>query len=244
MPHVDFAFIDPQRRNLGGSQNRKGLYRLQDCSPNIIALLPALKDKAATIILKTSPMLDIDQGIEELDGVCAVHIVEWQNECKEILYILKPNKKIKDIPITAINLNTGASLTFTREEEAAAKAHITAPQSYLYEPSPAFMKSGSYKTLCTRENVSKIARHTHLYTSDDLRETFPGRAFKICGTFPAQAKALPFKKANLAIRNFPSETAALKKKLKLKDGGEDYLFACTLNDETRTLIHARKIDQI
>lgn len=243
METVDLALIDPQRRN----QSRKGLYKLEDCSPNIFELLPTIKAK--TILLKTSPMLDISQGIEQLGCVEHVHVLEWQGECKEVLFILKPNTKTQNIPITAVKLdaqgNALQSFTYTREEETNADTVISTPLKYLYEPSPAFMKAGGYKSLSNTYSTAKIHPHTHLYTSNKHIENFPGRGFEILGTHTPQAKTLPIKKANLAIRNFPQDTATLKKKLKIKDGGNDYLFACTITDEKsdknqHIIIHCHK----
>ncbi|NCT40127.1 MAG: SAM-dependent methyltransferase [Alphaproteobacteria bacterium] len=247
MESFDLALIDPQRRN----QSRKGLYKLEDCSPNIIALMPHIKAKR--ILLKTSPMLDINLAIEQLGCVNAVHVIEWQGECKELLFTLTPSTPIQSVPITAVSLNDNGApihtIEFTRENEQNTAINYTQPLKYLYEPSPAFMKAGAYKSLAKHYNISKIHPHTHLYTSNTPIEHFPGRAFKIIETYPAQAKAIPFNKGNLTIRNFPQDTATLKKKLKLKDGGNDYLFACTTTEETNNknlhiLVHCKKINNI
>jgi len=215
MEHVDLALIDPQRRN----QSRKGLYKLSDCSPNILELLPNIK--ASKILLKTSPMLDINQGIEQLGCVSSVHVVEWQGDCKELLFILKPNTQTDTIPITAIKLDNNGkaiqSFSFTQEEEEKANAPISPPLKYLYEPSVAFMKAGGYKSLSQNYNVSKLHPHTHLYTSQTPIDNFPGRSFEIIGTFAVKTKKFPFKKANLAVRNFPQDNETLKKKLKLRN---------------------------
>lgn len=243
MQPVDLTLIDPQRRN----QSRKGLYKLEDCSPNIFELLPNIK--ADRILLKTSPMLDINQGIEQLGCVEHTYVLEWQGECKEVLFILKPGTKTKNIPITAVKLdnegNALQSFTYTCEEEQNLTTQISKPLKYLYEPSPAFMKAGGYKSLSNTYDLAKLHPHTHLYTSENPIKNFPGRGFEIIGTYTPQAKALPIKKANLTIRNFPQDTATLKKKLKLKDGGNDYLFACTITDEKsdknqHALIHCHK----
>ena len=245
MPHVDLAIIDPQRRNT----SRKGLYKLEDCEPNILGLLP--KIKADTILLKTSPMLDIAKGIKQLGHVSAVHIVEWSGECKELLFILKPNETNENPPITAVTINnhgqTIHDFTFTTNEENEAELTLSPPQNYLYEPSPAFMKVGAHKLLAQKYGLSKLAADTQLLTSKDHVTDFPGRSFKIIETYPAKTKALPFKKANLSVRNFPQDVKALKNKLKLKDGGEDYIFACSVisvenpEKESYRLIHCKKL---
>ena len=243
MEKVDLALIDPQRRN----ENRKGLYKLKDCSPNIFELLKNIK--AETIILKTSPMLDINQGIEQLGCVEHVHVVELQGECKELLFILKPEKTAENIPITAVKIENDGdvlqSFTYTREAEQDINVKISKPLKNLYEPNPAFMKAGGYKSIADAYTLPKLHPHTHLYTSETHIQDFPGRSFEIIDTYHAQSKAIPFKKANLTVRNFPQDTATLKKKLKLKDGGNDYLFASTIADENtdknqHIIIHCRK----
>ena len=244
MEPVDLALIDPQRRD----QNRKGLYRLEDCSPNIIELLP--KIKAKSILLKTSPMLDINQGIEQLGCVKHVHVLEWQGECKELLFLLTLGEKTPKIPISAVKLDDQGtplqSFTYTREEEQETTIQISEPLKYLYEPSPAFMKAGGHKSINNTYSTTKLHPHTHLYTSKNPIKNFPGRGFEIIDTYPPQAKALPIKKANLTVRNFPTDIVTLKKKLKLKDGGNDYLFACTIldsqtNKNQHKILHCRKI---
>lgn len=242
MASVDLVFIDPQRRK----EARKGLYRFEDCSPDILSLLPVLRKKAQTVMVKASPMLDIDQGIAQLGCVSAVHVLEWRGECKELVFILDLHRDMPaiEIPVTAVSLDDdGEALTsfsFTRQEEHNAAVKLHEPLRYLYEPSPAFMKAGAFKLMGERLGIHKLHAHTHLYTSDEIVADFPGKCFEILGVYSVQAKELPVQKANLAVRNFPQDVARLKKKLKLKDGGRDMLFACTLVDGTHALIHAVK----
>ncbi len=246
MAPVDLATLDPQRRN----ENKKGFYRLEDCSPDITALLPALSKKAKRIMLKTSPMLDIWEAVKTLGIVEAVHVVEWQGECKEVVYILNPTQKTnsKDIPITSARVNDNGEViydfTFTKECEENTEPEYTLPQKFLFEPSPAFQKAGGFNTLAHEYDVKKLHKHTHLYTAEDPCPNFPGRQFEIMDVLPVDKKALPISKANLTLRNFPGSTQDLRKKLKLTDGGDDYLFACTLCDENKALLHGRKIEQI
>lgn len=234
-------YIDPQRRD----NARKGMFKLNDCTPNVIELLPALKEKSSTVMIKTSPMLDIAQAIQDLKYVHEIHIVEWRGDCKEVLYILKFEHEIKtdQVPHICVKLNDEGeainTLHFTKaEEEENAPLHM--PQKYLYEPGPAFQKAGGFNALANQLKLKKLHKHTHLYTSETLKPGFPGRTFKILETLPVNRKALSLDKANLTIRNFPGDVASLRKKLKLKDGGNDYLFACTLADEQKALLHCRK----
>lgn len=239
MPAVDLAMIDPQRRDTA----RKGKFRLEDGSPDILALLPALRAKAKTILLKTAPMLDIDAACAALGGAAAVHIIETGGVCREVLYRLGQDGSLHP-PRTAVALDDAGqilhSLRFTREDEAAAHAACAAPQAFIYEPGPAFLKAGAFAMLAQRYDVQKLHPATHLYTSETYRPDFPGRHFRLQSVYPVDPKALPFSKAHLALRNFPGHADALRKRLKLADGGDDYLFACTLMPEKRVLLHVRK----
>jgi hypothetical protein len=242
MPRVNCIYIDPQRRD----DAKKGLYILQECSPDITALLPALKEKAGCVLIKTSPMLDISKALEILGGAVEAHIVEWRGECREVLYLLDFTKNIRmhDIPIKAIEINDDGKpicqFTFTQKEEREAQASFSQPLKFLYEPGPAFQKAGAFNLLGKKYGVRKLHEHTHLYTSEKYVADFPGRRFEIQAVLPIDKKALPFDQANLTLRNFPGDVATLRRQLKLKEGGEEYLFACTLQEGIRVLIHTRK----
>lgn len=246
MEFVDLVFLDPGRRD-GGA---KGNNFLADGVPNILELLPVLRDKTKKILLKTSPMLDIARAIEDLEvagGVVeAVHILEWRGECKEVLYSIG-FEAVAHVPVHACILDDQGGVLFRHDfvwrEEHQASVSFSDPQSYIYEPAACVMKSGGFKTLAQSFGLEKLHPHTHLYTAEAVIPDFPGRCFRFEGSYPAQAKALPVKKGNLSVRNFPAHVDVLKKKLKLKDGGHDYLFACTLMGEKRTILHVRKAVQ-
>ncbi|GJL85604.1 MAG: hypothetical protein DHS20C02_13790 [Micavibrio sp.] len=246
MKPVDLVYLDPQRRD----ENKKGFYRLEDCSPNITEMLPALSKKANQVMLKTSPMLDIWEAMKTLAIVEAVHVVEWQGECKEVVYILNPAQKTddKNIPITSAIVNDGGEIIydfmFTKEREENTDPKYSQPQKFLFEPGPAFQKAGGFNILAHEYGVQKLHKHTHLYTSDKPCPNFPGRQFEIIDILAIEKKTLPISKANLSLRNFPGTVEGLRKKLKLSEGGEDYLFACTLADESKGLLHGRKIQKI
>jgi hypothetical protein len=117
------------------------------------------------------------------------------------------------------------------------------PKAYLYEPNASIMKAGLYKTVANRYNLQKLHPNTHLFTSDELVENFPGRSFKVERVTKVQRKEIQdIDKANLSIRNFPGNVAELRKKLKLKDGGDIYIFATTLNDNSKVLIVTEKVN--
>lgn len=242
MNAVSLVYLDPQRRDSG----RKGKYKLEDCSPNIFELLPVLLEKAEFVMLKTSPMLDIWTSVQALEYVREVHVVEWRGECKEVVYILGGGDKLaaEDIPVTAVRLNDMGEVLqrvcFTKAQEQISECGFSAPLKYLYEPSPAFQKAGCFKSISKVYGVEKLHPSTHLYTANHVVDDFPGRTFKVLGIYSPKAQKMPVKKANLSVRNFPQGAEILKKKLKLKDGGDDYLFACTLFDECKAIIHSHK----
>jgi hypothetical protein len=242
LPDCDVIYLDPQRRNNRG----KGLFRLEDCSPDITALLPCLQRKAKTIMLKAAPVLDINRAVRDLETVSEVHVIEWRGECREVVYLLSGEAREQDISITAVTIDDHGTpqrkLSFTRAEETNAPMLLSQPLRYLFEPSPAFQKAGCHKYLAHYYGVHKLHPHTHLYTSDTLPPDFPGRLFEIRRVYGAGDASFPLTQANLTIRNFPAQTEALRKKLQLKDGGMDYVFACTLENERKVLIHTVKTD--
>ena len=236
---VDLIYIDPQRRN----KMRKGLKYFEECSPDIIDLLPVLLEKSSNILIKTSPMLDIQQALAQLPQTRTVYVVEWQKDCREVLYHLTREPNHAEVTIKAVSLkDDGTSLheyTFIRTEEKEAIVQFDLPQTYLYEPGPAFMKAGCYKSLSDTYGVKKLHQHTHLYTSDIFVPNFPGKSFKILGTYPVRKDALPVSKTNLAVRNFSDDVQTLYKRLNLKPGGNDMVFACTCLEEQKILIHTQ-----
>lgn len=158
--------------------------------------------------------------------------------------------KPEEIRICCINLQKGEQQTFeyTAQEEATAEAVYTdQPGAYLYEPNTSLLKAGAYKCLCTRFGVRKLHPNSHLYTSDTLCADFPGRRFRVTGsrTFSKQdlkqiARNIP--QANITIRNFPSTVQELRKKLKIKEGGDRYLFATTLKNEQHIILECLKAE--
>jgi hypothetical protein len=237
---LDWIYLDPARR---GDRNQK-VFLWEDCSPNLVELLPLLFEKAQNILLKAAPMQDISRAIAELENkVKAVYIIEWQGEVKELLYILsKEVVENPEIHTVQISENGTPIFTFTGDKSKEAESFIDyeMPQQYLYEPSPAMMKAGFFKQMAQKFQLSKLHPNTHLFTSREIKEDFPGRVFKIVNQIPVQKKELkkylPEMKANLASRNFPMPIAQLKKKLGLKDGGQHYLFATTLKNEEKVIL--------
>lgn len=198
-------------------------------------------------------MLDIDQGIQEIGNINAVKVVEWRGECKELLFLIKKTAKndkinLKNTEIEAVSIdddgNVVKSLEFTRLEEKSCDISYASPQRYIYEPGPAFQKSGAFQTIAIHYGVQKLHAHTHLYTSDILCGGFPGKVFEVQEVLPVHHKSVKGMKTNLAVRNFPEKPDALMKRLKIKPGGDLMMFACTLMNDEKALILCRLIDKV
>lgn len=240
MPIADLVYIDPQRRD----GRRRGIYELVDCSPDIISLIPILQTKTKHILLKTSPILDIKKTILDLKYASEIHIVQYQKECKEVLYLLDLKKLNNNPEIIAADIDdfgrTLKSIRFNFETEHSLDIQFAQTKKYLYEPGPAFQKAGCYASLAKKFNIEKLHPNTHLFTSDSLVSGFPGRTFEIMCTLPIDKKQikkyLPEQRANLTIRNFPMRTEDLRKKLGIQEGGHKTLFAFTDSKNKKSLI--------
>lgn len=200
-------------------------------------------------------MLDLTLALKELRHTQEVHIISVNNECKELLLLLGASTKDEEdteIPIHCINLSTKGmqemqQFTFTREQEQRSECTYTSSLStYLYEPNASLLKAGAYRSIAAAYSLKKLHPNSHLYTSDTLVEHFPGRVFRIINQFSLNKKEIKeglsdLKKANITVRNFPATVAELRKRTKLADGGDTYLFASTLNNEQKLLIRCEKI---
>lgn len=241
LSHQDWIFIDPARRDKAGNK----VVSLSDCTPDVCQLEPLLMQKATRVMVKCSPMLDISLAMRELRTVSEVHVVSVNNECKELLLILGGESK-GEVPIRTINYHGNERQEFVctaTEESAAVCSYTSTVGQYLYEPNSSLMKAGCYRLPAQRYGLQKLHPNTHLYTSDALVSDFPGRIFRVertCGFGKKELKALDCRQANLAVRNFPERVDTLQKRLKISDGGSTYLFATTLQDETKALIVCTK----
>lgn len=237
---ADWLYADPARRDA----NKEKVVRLADCTPDVATNAALLLRAAPNILIKTSPLLDIDLASRELQNLKAVHVVGYEHECKELLFVLDREMKEQDFKIKVRIVDAAGrpiyQLDFDREEERKAIVHYAKPLGYLYEPHAAVLKAGAFKTLCGRYDVQKLAIHSQLYTSKDWVNDFPGRSFRIVAVCKPDIRQIlqhiPGDKANITTRNFPAKPEELRKKWKLKDGGDHYLFATTLADQTKAVI--------
>ncbi|QCR23496.1 class I SAM-dependent methyltransferase [Pontibacter sp. SGAir0037] len=241
---ADVIFLDPARR---GEQKEK-LHLLQDCQPDVLHLLPLLLKKSKAVLLKTSPMLDIGLALAQLGKVAKVWVVAVQNECKEVLYLIR-NQESDTIARVAVNLLPNGEIqqiTFTKEQEETVMVEYLEPATYIYEPNAAILKAGAYKSLSSIYKVAKLHPNSHLYTSQTLIANFPGRTFKCLGTSRYHKKELlaklpPSHKANITVRNFPESVAAIRKKTGIKEGGEVYLFFTTDRQQKPVVLICQKV---
>ncbi len=236
----DWIYIDPSRRN-----DLKGkVFRLSDCLPDVLKESDILFSRSANILTKTSPLLDISLGIAELEWVQEIHVVAVKNEVKELLWLLKRGYS-GGITVKTINFSISGteSFDFVLSEEKKTIAHYSPPLSYIYEPNAAILKSGAFKLVIKRFGVKKLHEHTHLYTSEALID-FPGRRFKVDEVLPYTKKNMrrfSTGKANVSTRNFKESVAQIRKKFKIGDGGNCYLFFITDFRDRGLLLKCSKI---
>ena len=254
MAEADAVYLDPARRDEHGGRT----YGIADCTPNVLELLPMLIKKGGSIVLKLSPMLDWHKAVDELKYVKEVHIVSVDNECKELVLILD-GEQHESIRICCVNNDNcfeyhsaiqAPSLQRANKLFTASKHPVcsiqTSPLKYLYEPNASIMKAGCFDEVAERYGASPLADNSHLFISADEIADFPGRKFEITAISSMNKHelkaALPAnRQANITVRNFPMSAQQLRQKLKMKEGGDVYIFATTLADNSHRLFICRKI---
>ncbi|HLT54462.1 MAG TPA: class I SAM-dependent methyltransferase [Flavobacteriaceae bacterium] len=236
----DWVYVDPSRRH----EQKGKVFFLKDCLPNVPEHLDFLFNKTANILIKTSPLLDISAGLNELKHVKTIHCVAVNNEMKELLWVLE-NDYHGAIAVKTVNLKAKGNEYFDFELEAESNIYpeLSDPRSYLYEPNSAVMKSGGFNSICKVFGVKKLHPFSHLYTSESLIEDFPGRKFKVENVVDYNKKNLKHltnSKANIATRNFPETVENIRKKHKIKDGGNSFIFFTTNSNGTKVVITCSK----
>jgi len=240
---LKIIFIDPARRDDAGNK----VVSLKDCTPDVTVLQEEMLSKADYVIIKLSPMLDWHRAISELSHVREVHIISVNNECKELLLVLSARNMGENLRIYCIN----DAQSFVCDESDMESSQVKiAPSTleemlYLYEPNASLMKAGCFGVLSGRYDARMLSKNSHLFVSREPIAAFPGRSFRIIAVSSFNKKELKrhlsgITKANIATRNFPLSVAELRKRLKLKDGGETYIFATTLSDESHVLMITEK----
>ena len=257
LKELKLIFIDPARRDDAGNK----VVSLKDCTPDVTVLQEEMLSKADYVIIKLSPMLDWHRAISELSHVREVHIISVNNECKELLLVLSARNmgdmeassadgKVKHAGNLRIYCVNDAQSFVCDELDMESSPVKIAPSTfeemqYLYEPNASLMKAGCFGVLSERYDARMLSKNSHLFVSREPIAAFPGRSFRIIAVSSFNKKELKrhlsgITKANIATRNFPLSVAELRKRLKLKDGGETYIFATTLSDESHVLVITEK----
>jgi len=234
----DSVYIDPSRRH----ETKGKVFFLKDCEPNIPLHLSEILKSCQLLLVKTAPMLDISIGLEELKHVFEIHIVAVNNEVKELLWLLKADYN-GSVKIVTKNFKKKETETYSFTYNETAEAFYDEPKRFLYEPNAAILKSGAFALLSNDFKLKKLHEHTHLYTSEALRN-FPGRRFMIEAVLPYSKKELKkqgIEKANITTRNFPESVADIRKKHKINDGGDVYLFFTTIYPSKKVVLICSKI---
>lgn len=254
---LKLIFIDPARRDDAGNK----VVSLKDCTPDVTLLQEEMLSKAYYVIIKLSPMLDWHHAVSELSHVKEVHIISVNNECKELLLVLSArnmgemeassaDREVKHAGNLRIYCVNDAQSFVCDELDMEPSSVKIAPSAleemqYLYEPNASLMKAGCFGVLSGRYDARMLSKNSHLFVSREPIAAFPGRSFRIIAISSFNKKELKrylsgIAKANIATRNFPLSVAELRKRLKLKDGGETYIFATTLSDESHVLMITEK----
>ncbi len=242
MDHADLVFIDPARRDDHGGRT----YGIADCTPNVLEVMDELMQKTDMLLLKLSPMLDWRKAVRDLGGASEVHIVSVDNECKELLIMVRHD--VQQIKVVCVNLlSNGERDVFEFDDTESTPMHQKiSSKTYLFEPNASIMKAGCFDEIQARFPVAQLDNNSHLFVSDHEIPDFPGRRFKIEHVTSMNKRELKealtgIDRANIAVRNFPVSVAELRKKLKLKDGGDVFIFATTVAKEGHQLFICRKI---
>lgn len=220
-------YIDPSRR-----KSTRKVFSFSDCTPDVTALQRQISKLTDVLMVKASPMLDLQLALQQLTYVQRVVVLAVDNEVKELLFVTK-NGFETETTYSAINISHSGTVAFDflYSEEMAALPSFSHALRFLYEPNAALMKAGAFRLVATRYGLSKLHANTHLYTSDVNCENFPGRVFKVLAPVKPDRGSImeffPDTKANIIIRNYTTTPDELKRRLRLSDGGERYLIGFT-----------------
>lgn len=243
MEKFDLIYLDPSRR--AGSNK---VFRLDDCTPNVLHLQDELLKRGMNILIKTSPLLDIRKTLNDLKNVNEVIVLSIKNEVKEVLYHLGLKKKNTEVNIKCVNIKTKETehfeFTLTQETDSNPGSGLPKPSDYLYEPNSSILKAGAFKLIASRYGFNKLGPNTHLYTSEKLDGSFPGRIFNIKDIFGSITKArrgIPDSHLNIICRNYPQSPESIKSKLKAMDGGENFLVAARGSSDEKLIYYCSRV---
>ena len=241
--YFDLIYLDPNRRADSGQK----MYFLEHSSPNILNMLDDLKRICDKVLIKTSPLLDISLAVKELKYVSEVHILSIENECKELLFLID-FKEVKELKYFAVNFEkNNEQILIIENKDEIANYNYAIKDKFLYEPNSSIMKLVIFDKICRNynDNIFKISKNSHLFTSNNYFGDFPGRIFEIISIVKFSKKEiLTFckdRKANIGLRNFPISVEEFKKKIGLKDGGDIYIFGTTETNNKPIIFITKKI---
>lgn len=242
--HVTMIFLDPARRDANGART----YGISDCTPDVITLRDELLQKADFVMLKLSPMLDWRKAVVDLgeEWVREVHIVSTGGECKELLLVLTKENSNEGLRLVCKNDEQSFEVHQASTAEPCLYQSVILPSSYLYEPNASVMKAGCFAELSAHFGIGQLSQNSHLFVAEQPIEEFPGRTFRIIDVSTMNKRELkekiaPLKQANITVRNFPLSVAELRKRLKISEGGSNYIFATTLANGDHVLIICERL---
>lgn len=254
IPYQKFAgFIDPSRRDKSDCQHR--IFGIKDCTPNLDIMIDHIKNKCDFLIVKASPMVDITQTLKEYPQISDIWIISIKNECKELLFKLNfknhsPNTYNNGISITTIDFEQEKTVIYdVKTNDLSPDIMNATPEigNLLFIPNSSILKSGLYGKLCSDFNLRKIATNSNIFIGNNIVPEFPGRIFGIIGIYTMAKKGIKdlrskISSANVACRNFHLSPDELLKRLKIKEGGNDYIFATTTHEQRQILLLCKKIN--
>ena len=236
----DVIYLDPARRNV----DHKKIFQFDDCTPNIKPLLSELRKKSQSIMIKSSPMIDLSKGLRDLGSVAEIHIISVRNECKEIVFILN-NESYTAPTLYCVNLDSlHPPLQGNFTEEKSLSIEYCIPKNIILDPNTSILKAGLFKTIGHHYGLSKIAINTHFYTSDKKLKDFPGRQFEVISSLNKKniKKLLPARKANVITKNYPLSAGELKSQWGLTDGGNYFILGFRNQENEAQCWLTKKID--
>lgn len=243
----DFCYIDPARRSI----NNKRVFAFESCEPNVLSMIPEILKFSDKMMIKASPMIDINLAISQLKDVSEVYIVSVQNECKEILFYIDKYNSNDVIPIYCTNIFSDYTknvycFNLKAERSLPSSTYAECMQRYLYEPNSSVLKGGAFKSIAETYGLNKLDASSHLYTEDRWIKDFPGKIFEVLDVIVFSGKILKtlshkYDRLLISTRNFPLSPEEIRKRSNIKDGGELYLFATTLFPQKKILIIAKRI---
>ncbi len=235
LPCCDLIFADPARRGDTGNK----VFLLEDCTPDILQLLPYFRQHCPAILLKLSPMADLSMLSKRLGPECAeIHTVGLNGECKEVLCLLRKGFT-GSCRITVANLDTGGRLSFHPEEEreAVPRYKSPAPGDILFEPSAALMKAGCFRLICSRFEMGKLSPSTNLYTTGEVPADLAalGKSYKVMEVLPFNNASIKdagrrYPQSEVTARGIPLSSDELRKKMGVRSGSDAHIFGCTATD--------------